>query len=115
MPLSSYTEAPVSLPQRMTRSRLCILLSGSISNLPFGRDDHNISHYPTSLSQNNLTSNVRDYLVPWSHLICRNFGKTDADKVPNNTLAIQLLRSLKTEKVRKAAIEHIRLVAMMEA
>lgn len=29
---------------------LCILLSGSVSDLPFCRDDHNISHYLTSLS-----------------------------------------------------------------
>ena len=29
---------------------LCILLPGSVSDLPFCRDDHNISHYLTSLS-----------------------------------------------------------------
>lgn len=33
---------------------------------------------------------------------------------PDVALTIQLLRSLKTEKGRKAAIEHIRLVAMIE-
>ena len=34
---------------------------------------------------------------------------------PDVALAIQLLRSLKTKKGRNVAIEHIRLVAMMEA
>ena len=36
--------------------------------------------------QNNLTRNVSDYFDPRSHLICRNFGEIDADKVPNNIL-----------------------------
>ena len=37
-----------------------------------------------------------------------------AEEDPNVALAIQLLKDLKTEKGRKAAIEHIRIVAMME-
>lgn len=38
-----------------------------------------------------------------------------ADEDPDLAMALQLLKCLKTEKGRKAAIEHIRLVAMMEA
>ena len=37
-----------------------------------------------------------------------------AEEDPDVALAIQLLKDLKTEKGRKAAIEHIRIVAMME-
>ena len=36
--------------RRDSKLWLCILLSGSVSDLPFCRDDHNISHYLTSLS-----------------------------------------------------------------
>ncbi len=46
-----------------------------------------------------------DYLVNGSEAEKEN---------PDVALAIQLLRGLKTEKGRKAAIEHIRLVAMIE-
>ncbi len=37
-----------------------------------------------------------------------------AEENPDVALAIQLLKDLKTEKGRKAAIEHIKIVAMME-
>lgn len=37
-----------------------------------------------------------------------------AEEDPDVALAIQLLKDLKTEKGRKAAIEHIKIVAMME-
>lgn len=34
---------------------------------------------------------MSDYFVPCSHLICRNFGKTDADNVPNNTYIMPMM------------------------
>lgn len=37
-----------------------------------------------------------------------------AEENPDVALAIQLLKDLKTEKGRKVAIEHIKIVAMME-
>lgn len=37
-----------------------------------------------------------------------------AEENPDVALAIQMLKGLKTEKGRKAAIEHIRIVALME-
>lgn len=39
---------------------------------------------------------------------------TSEEEDPDVALALQLLKNLKTEKGRKAAIEHIKLVAMME-
>lgn len=45
-----------------------------------------------------------------NYLVTGHAAKEDPDVV----LAIQLLKDLKTEKGRKAAIEHIRIVALME-
>ena len=42
-------------------------------------------------------------------------GSGEGREDPDVALAIQLLKNLKTEKGKKAAIEHIRLVAMMES
>ena len=42
-------------------------------------------------------------------------GAGEEREDPDVALAIQLLKNLKTEKGKKAAIEHIRLVAMMES
>ena len=42
-------------------------------------------------------------------------GSGEEREDPDVALAIQLLKNLKTEKGKKAAIEHIRLVAMMES
>lgn len=47
-----------------------------------------------------------DYLV--------NGTEAGGEEDPDIVMAIQLLKSLKTEKGRKAALEHIKLVAMME-
>lgn len=47
-----------------------------------------------------------DYLV--------NGTMIDEEKDPDIVLALQLLKGLKTEKGRKAALEHIKIVAMME-
>ena len=41
-------------------------------------------------------------------------GTTSAEEDPYISAAIVLLKELKTDKARKAALEHIRLVAMME-
>jgi transcriptional regulator with XRE-family HTH domain len=41
-------------------------------------------------------------------------GSAAEEEDPDLVLAMQLLKSLKSEKGRKAAIEHIKLVAMME-
>lgn len=48
-----------------------------------------------------------DYLV--------NETEAGGEEDPDIVMAIQLLKSLKTERGKKAALEHIRLVTIMEA
>ena len=70
-------------------------------------------------------NDTRAVSLPILQMLAREFGTT-LDYLVNGTepeieeedpdilLALKLLKDLKTEKGRKAAIEHIRLVGMME-
>lgn len=69
----------------------------------YENDKRNVTLAMLPILADTLSSSM-DYLVT-GH---------SAEEDPDVALAIQLLKNLKTEKGRKAAIEHIKIVAMME-